>query len=54
MRHFQSHHGITVGIVGPETLREMNVSAADRAQQIALNMERWRYERDATLAAEMF
>ena len=44
VRHFQSHHGITVdGIVGPETLREMNVSAADRAQQIAVNMERWRW-----------
>lgn len=44
VRHFQSHHGITVdGIVGPETLREMNVSAADRARQIAVNMERWRW-----------
>ena len=44
VRHFQSHHGINVdGIVGPETLREMNVSAADRARQIAVNMERWRW-----------
>jgi len=44
VRHFQSHHGITVdGIVGPETLRELNVSAHDRAQQIAVNMERWRW-----------
>lgn len=44
VRHFQSHHGITVdGVVGPETLRELNVSAADRARQIAVNMERWRW-----------
>jgi L,D-transpeptidase YcbB len=44
VRHFQSHHGITVdGVVGPETLRELNVSAGDRAKQIAVNMERWRW-----------
>ena len=44
VRHFQSHHGITVdGIVGPETLRELNVTAEDRAWQIAVNMERWRW-----------
>ena len=44
VRHFQSHHGITVdGIVGPETLRELNVSAQHRATQIAVNMERWRW-----------
>ncbi len=44
VRHFQEHHGITVdGIVGRETLRELNVSATDRARQIAVNMERWRW-----------
>jgi len=41
---FQSRHGIAVdGIVGPETLRELNVSADVRAQQIAVNLERWRW-----------
>jgi murein L,D-transpeptidase YcbB/YkuD len=44
VRHFQSHHGITAdGIVGPETLRELNVSAEERVRQIAANMERWRW-----------
>jgi murein L,D-transpeptidase YcbB/YkuD len=44
VRQFQSHHGIAEdGVVGPKTLSEMNVSAADRARQIAVNMERWRW-----------
>lgn len=44
VRQFQAHHGIAEdGVVGRETVREMNVSAGDRAAQIAVNMERWRW-----------
>lgn len=44
VRHFQSHHGIAVdGVVGRETLRELHVPAGDRARQLAVNMERWRW-----------
>lgn len=44
VRHFQEHHGIQVdGIVGPETLLELNVPATERVRQIGVNMERWRW-----------
>ena len=41
---FQRRHGLTPdGALGPRTIRALNVSAADRARQVALNMERWRW-----------
>ena len=41
---FQQRHGLAaVGRLNTETIEAMNVSAAARATQIALNMERWRW-----------
>jgi len=42
--HFQTRHGLdTDGVVGPATLVALNVSAGDRARQLEVNMERWRW-----------
>jgi murein L,D-transpeptidase YcbB/YkuD len=44
VERFQGRHGLPVdGLVGEETLRELNVPAQDRARQVAVNMERWRW-----------
>jgi murein L,D-transpeptidase YcbB/YkuD len=41
---FQQRHGLMDdGVLGRQTVAAMNVSAADRARQVALNMERWRW-----------
>ena len=44
VRSFQDHHGIrATGRVGRLTLAALNVPMAARMQQIALNLERWRW-----------
>ncbi|HEY7040361.1 MAG TPA: L,D-transpeptidase family protein [Methylomirabilota bacterium] len=44
VRRFQSGRGLPAdGIVGRATIESLNVSAADRVRQIALNLERWRW-----------
>lgn len=44
VREFQERHGLTAdGIVGAVTRRALNVSPANRVQQITLNLERWRW-----------
>lgn len=44
VRAFQRRHGLHVdGIVGPRTLIELNVSPAERVDQLRANLERWRW-----------
>jgi len=44
LRRFQELHGLAPdGIVGPATRTQLGISAAVRARQIALNLERWRW-----------
>ncbi|MFO7497629.1 MAG: L,D-transpeptidase family protein [Desulfobacterales bacterium] len=41
---FQRRHGLAPdGVVGPATLRALNVSADQRLAQLLLNLERWRW-----------
>ena len=44
LKAFQARHGLDAdGRLGKRTLAELNISASARADQIAANMERWRW-----------
>jgi len=44
LRVFQERHGLDAdGAAGPATIEALNVSAADRVRQIAINLDRWRW-----------
>ena len=51
VRDFQSHHGLDAdGVAGAATRRELDVPVAARIEQLAVNLERWRWMPD-TLGA---
>jgi murein L,D-transpeptidase YcbB/YkuD len=44
VKHFQSRHGLEAdGVIGKTTFAQMNVTAAQRVQQITWAIERWRW-----------
>jgi len=44
MKRFQSRHGLEAkGLIGKQTVLALNVPPVERARQIMLNMERWRW-----------
>jgi murein L,D-transpeptidase YcbB/YkuD len=44
VRSFQQRHGLEAkGLIGKQTILALNVPPAERARQIMLNMERWRW-----------
>ena len=44
VKRFQARHGLEAkGLIGKQTVMAFNVSPAERANQIKLNMERWRW-----------
>lgn len=45
LKRFQARHGITVdGVLGPDTLKTLNVPLADRIMQVEANLERMRWD----------
>ena len=48
VKHFQHRHGLNEdGLVGKETLAELNIPVEKRIDQLQLNMERWRWFPDS-------
>ncbi len=44
LMHFQERHGLTPdGVLGPKTMQQLNIVPGQRAEQIALTMERLRW-----------
>lgn len=44
LRHFQRRHSLQDdGILGPDSLRQLNLPASWRIQQLQINLERWRW-----------
>ncbi len=44
VRRFQYRHGLeTDGLLGPETVKQLNVPLSDRVRQLELALERWRW-----------
>lgn len=44
VKRFQQRHGLEAkGLIGKQTVLAMNITPAERARQIMLNMERWRW-----------
>ena len=44
VKRFQHRHGIdSDGLIGPRTIREMNVTVEERVRQMEVNLERWRW-----------
>ena len=55
VRHFQFHHGLQAdGKIGPPTIAAMNVPTAERADQLAIALERWRWLPDVYENAPIF
>jgi len=55
VRRFQERYALDVdGVVGPRTLRSMNITAAQRVDQIRVNMERARWLREESTEAKDF